>query len=91
MKAQALVQASMAESIERRADAAFSIKRTEPEYTLRFGESFESVMLLENRQDYGQEIAGVMTCTCQMRLTEQKCDRSYSYASLLNLFILSSK
>ncbi len=50
VKAQALVQASMAESIERRADAAFSIKRTEPEYNLRFGESFESVML-ENRQE----------------------------------------
>ena len=40
----------MAESIERRADAAFSIKRTEPEYNLRFGESFESVML-ENRKE----------------------------------------
>ena len=50
VKARALVQASMAESIERRADAAFSIKRTEPEYNLRFGESFESVML-ENRQE----------------------------------------
>lgn len=49
-KAQALVQASMAESIERRADAAFSIKRTEPEYNVRFGKSFESVML-GNRQD----------------------------------------
>ncbi|MEG4167826.1 MULTISPECIES: hypothetical protein [unclassified Microcoleus] len=40
----------MAESIERRADAAFSIKRTEPEYNVRFGEFVESVML-ENRQE----------------------------------------
>ncbi|MEG4251808.1 hypothetical protein [Microcoleus sp. Pol10D4] len=50
VKAQALVQASMAESIERRADVAFTIKRTESEYNLRFGKSFESVML-GNRQD----------------------------------------
>lgn len=49
-KAQALVQASMAESIERRADVAFSIKRTEPEYNLRFAETYESI-LLENRQE----------------------------------------
>ena len=50
VKAQALVQASMAESIERRADVAFTIKRTESEYNLRFGKSFESV-ILGNRQD----------------------------------------
>ncbi|MEG3920669.1 MULTISPECIES: hypothetical protein [unclassified Microcoleus] len=50
VKAQALVQASMAESIERRADAAFSIKRTEFEYNVRFGKSFDSVML-ENRKE----------------------------------------
>lgn len=50
MKAQALVQASMAESIERRADVAFSIKRTESEYNLRFGKSFES-LLFENQQE----------------------------------------
>ena len=48
----------MAESIERRADAAFRIKRTEPEYNLRFGESFESVML-ENRQEMtGRRLPG---------------------------------
>ena len=45
VKAQALVQASMAESIERRADVAFTIKRTESEYNVRFGEFVESVML----------------------------------------------
>ena len=50
VKAQALVQASMAESIERRADAAFSIKRTEREYNVRFGKFVESVML-ENRKE----------------------------------------
>lgn len=50
VKARALVQASMAESIERRADTAFSIKRTESEYNVRFGQSFESV-LLENWQE----------------------------------------
>ena len=49
-RAQALVQASMAESIERRADVAFTIKRTESEYNVRFGEFVESVML-DNRQD----------------------------------------
>ena len=57
VKAQALVQASMAESIERRADAAFSIKRTEPEYNVRFGEFVESVMLENRARDYEQEIA----------------------------------
>ncbi|MEG3836268.1 MULTISPECIES: hypothetical protein [unclassified Microcoleus] len=50
VKAQALVQASMAESIERRADAAFSHKRTEREYNVRFGKFVDSVML-ENRQE----------------------------------------
>lgn len=35
----------MAESIERRADVAFTIKRTESEYNVRFGEFVESVML----------------------------------------------
>lgn len=50
LKAQALVQACMAESIERRADVAFSRKRTETEYNLRFGAFVESV-LGENRQE----------------------------------------
>jgi hypothetical protein len=50
VKARALVQASMAESIERRADTAFSIKRTESEYNVRFSEFVESV-LFENRQE----------------------------------------
>ena len=50
VKAQALVQASMAESIERRADAAFTIKRTEREYNVRFDKSFEWAVL-GNRQD----------------------------------------
>lgn len=49
-KAQALVQASMAESIERRADAAFGIKRTQIEYNLRFTQTYQSI-LLENRQE----------------------------------------
>ena len=49
-RAQALVQASMAESIERRADAAFTIKRTEREYNVRFDKSFEWAVL-GNRQD----------------------------------------
>lgn len=50
VKAIALVQASMAESIERRADVVFNLKRTESEYNLRFGKFFESVMS-ENRQE----------------------------------------
>jgi hypothetical protein len=50
VKARALVQASMAESIERRADTAFSIKRAESEYNVQFGKFVESVML-ENRQE----------------------------------------
>jgi len=49
-RAQALVQASMAESIERRADAAFTIKRTQVEYNSRFTQTYQSV-LLENRQE----------------------------------------
>ena len=49
-RAQALVQASMAESIERRADVAFEVKRTQIEYNLRFTETYQSV-LLENRQE----------------------------------------
>lgn len=49
-KAQALVQASMAESIERRADVAFEVKRTQIEYNLRFTETYQSI-LLENRQE----------------------------------------
>lgn len=50
VKAQALVQASMAESIERRADVAFEIKRTQVEYNLRFTQTYQSV-LFDNRQE----------------------------------------
>jgi len=45
----------MAESIERRADAAFSHKRTEREYNVRFGKFVDSVML-----------GTVTICTCRM-------------------------
>jgi hypothetical protein len=48
VKAQALAQACMVESIERRADKAFSIKRSETEYNQRFGELWEEVVS-ENR------------------------------------------
>jgi hypothetical protein len=44
------LEASMAESIERRADAAFEVKRTQIEYNLRFTQTYQSV-LLENRQE----------------------------------------
>jgi len=49
-KAQAIAQASMIESIERRADQAFRVQRSELEYNRRFTESWESVFE-ENRQD----------------------------------------
>lgn len=42
--AQALAQASMMESIERRADEAFNIKRTEAEYNRRFSKLWEEVV-----------------------------------------------
>ncbi|MBD2296736.1 hypothetical protein H6G06_25445 [Anabaena sphaerica FACHB-251] len=48
--AQAIIQASLAESIERRADAAFEFKRTEKEYNQKFGERLEEV-LAYNTQD----------------------------------------
>ncbi|HLO51485.1 MAG TPA: hypothetical protein VK211_23935 [Kamptonema sp.] len=44
IKAQALAQACMIESIERRADKAFSIKRSETEYNQRFGELWEEIV-----------------------------------------------
>lgn len=43
-KAQALVQASLIETIERRADKAFEFKRTEEEYNQRFGETLEDAL-----------------------------------------------
>lgn len=49
-KAQAIAQASMIESIERRADQAFRVQRSELEYNRRFTESWETVFE-ENRQD----------------------------------------
>lgn len=48
IKAQALAQACMAESIERRADKAFSIKRSEAEYNQRLGKFWEEIVA-ENR------------------------------------------
>jgi hypothetical protein len=47
VKAQAIAQACMIESIERRADMAFNLKRTEEEYNKRF----EEVILLYNRDE----------------------------------------
>lgn len=48
--ADALVQACMIESVERRADTAFKFKRTEQEYNQSFGEKLEPV-LIYNRQE----------------------------------------
>ncbi|MEA5578893.1 hypothetical protein [Anabaena sp. UHCC 0451] len=48
--AQAIIQASLAESIERRADTAFKFKRTEEEYNQKFGERLEQV-LADNRKE----------------------------------------
>lgn len=42
--AQALVQACMIESIERRADQAFKFKRTEEEYNRRFYDNYEEIL-----------------------------------------------
>lgn len=49
-KAQAIAQASMIESIERRADQAFRVQRSELEYNRRFTQSWETAFE-ENRQD----------------------------------------
>lgn len=48
--AQAIIQASLAESIERRADAAFQVKRTGEEYNQKFGERLEEI-LADNRKE----------------------------------------
>lgn len=50
LKAQALAQACMAESIERRADIAFRFKRTEMEYNKRFGRRYAEI-LEEQREE----------------------------------------
>jgi len=47
IKAQAIAQACMIESIERRADMAFNLKRTEEEYNKRF----EEIILIYNREE----------------------------------------
>ena len=52
-KAQALVQASIVETIERRADKAFSIKRSETEYNKLFTETMEQI-LIENREEISE-------------------------------------
>jgi len=49
-KAAAIVQACIAESIERRADKAFSIERTDTEYNKLFTETVEQI-LMENREE----------------------------------------
>ncbi|MDV3002562.1 MAG: hypothetical protein N5P05_004217 (plasmid) [Chroococcopsis gigantea SAG 12.99] len=49
--AQALAQACMMETIERRADTAFKFKRTEEEYNRKFAERFEEFL-----SEYRQEI-----------------------------------
>lgn len=48
--AQAIIQAALMESIERRADAAFEFKRTEAEYNQKFGDRFEEI-LAYNREE----------------------------------------
>ena len=42
--AQALVQACMIESIERRADKEFEFQRTEEEYNRRWSDKFEEIL-----------------------------------------------
>ncbi|NEP79205.1 MAG: hypothetical protein F6K39_14170 [Okeania sp. SIO3B3] len=49
-KADAIVQACMIESIERRADSAFKVQRTESEYNQIFSENYEEI-LAENREE----------------------------------------
>lgn len=48
--AQALIQSSLAESIERRADIAFEFQRTEQEYNQQFGDRLEE-FLAYNKQE----------------------------------------
>ncbi|MGL4498660.1 MAG: hypothetical protein ACRCU2_06315 [Planktothrix sp.] len=56
--ADALVQACMIESIERRADTAFKFKRTEKEYNRRFGRNLEKVLMYNRKEIIERRLMG---------------------------------
>ncbi|BCL40142.1 hypothetical protein [Nostoc sp. MS1] len=56
--AQALIQASLMESIERRADAAFLFKRTEEEYNQKFGERLEEILEYNREEVAARRLPG---------------------------------
>lgn len=57
-KAQALVQASLIETIERRADKAFEFKRTEEEYNQKFGETLEDALAYKKEEISDRRMPG---------------------------------
>lgn len=56
--AQALIQASLAESIERRADMAFEFKRTEQEYNQKFGDRLEDFLAYNKQEIVDRRLPG---------------------------------
>ncbi|MCC5619702.1 hypothetical protein LC605_32695 [Nostoc sp. CHAB 5836] len=56
--AQALIQASLMESIERRADTAFLFKRTEEEYNQKFGERLEEILEYNREEVAARRLPG---------------------------------
>lgn len=58
MKAQAIAQASMMESIERRADKAFYLQRTEAEYNQSFTETLDSILNYNRKEVEARRLPG---------------------------------
>ena len=56
--AQALIQASLIESIERRADTAFVFKRSEEEYNQKFGEKLEEELAYQREEVEHRRLPG---------------------------------
>jgi len=58
LTAQAIVQASLTESIERRADLAFNLKRTEEEYNQKFSDRLESILTYNRNEVRERRLIG---------------------------------
>jgi hypothetical protein len=56
--AQAIIQASLTESIERRADKAFEFERTEKEYNQKFGERLEDFLSYSRQEIVDRRLPG---------------------------------
>lgn len=58
VKAQAIAQASMIESVERRADKVFYLRRTETEYNQSFAETLESILTYNHKEVEARRLPG---------------------------------